>query len=311
MTLLCSCSGNLPEMGELESYLLRNAYRNSTCIVKASCISESDKDGYSIMNITETMAGHASGVIYIAQERISLSEEYIIFIDSVRADLHYDADECTTMQIRDDSVLWEGKKYSKEAAYKLLSECEMTLSFPFTTYFYETRADLYKGSSDIIVGRAEVDPVIEERNTYTQTGAVSRTKMTKCNIVTVHVISSLCGDLKSGDSVEVVFSPESVSSMTSASTLSTVSLAVRDIANLENSNYYIFFLDKTEDVKQNIYFPVNPVQGWVELDRDNIKCAEKNTLFDDCKQIKQLISELNLGTVQEPAHNTKTDPIGE
>lgn len=314
--LLCalfasSCSGRPPELSSTESYRLRMLYADSACVVKAVCSGAQSSSGYFLFDPYDVIAGAAPEKIEISADRLSSGSEYILFFDSTDEGTSYDDKNVTLIQLYKESVVWDGVRYSRAAVERILSECKSTLTFPFITYFYETRSDLINGCSNIIIGRPAGDVSIEERNTYTKADTVSRSKMMKCNITSVRVTASLRGDIPNGSEIQMIFSPESVSSMTDASTLNTVSLAVKDIAGLNRGGYYIFFLNKTDDSKQDVYFPVNPVQGWIELKRDSIAGAEKNSLFDDCKQLKQLISELNLSSSQDPVHNVKPNPIGE
>ena len=306
---LFSCTGKSPEFSSTESFRLTSLMRASYAVCDTVCTDVSD--GYASLTVRTTYAGEAQSELRCRSDKAAVGDEYVIFLNEKKDSLRYETGEFSYIRLSVDNAVWNGTSYSRTGLFRLLSQYKNTIRFPLGTYFYEKRSDLLKSSSYIVIGRLLHDPSIEERNTYAEDGNVSRSKMTKCFISQVTAIASLAGDIKSGTTLQVIYAPESVSSMTDASTLSTVSLAARDIPDLSGGEYYVFFLNKTEGAEQDFYFPVNPIQGWVSLVNDELSAAEKNTLFEDCKQLKQLVSELNLHSSQGQQRDSKNDPIGE
>ena len=67
----------------------------------------------------------------------------------------------------------------------------------------------------------------------------------------------------------------------------------KDMIMPEVGQYYVFFLKKGTDAKQELYLPVNPIQGWLGLENDMLRAAEENKLFSSCPDLKELVRELN------------------
>ena len=82
----------------------------------------------------------------------------------------------------------------------------------------------------------------------------------------VEVYGSLKGTLRYGQSIPVVYCPALCDEMTDAATLQSLPYDALDAAAPKKDGICLFFLVNSPDPKQDMYFAVNPIQGFAALD---------------------------------------------
>lgn len=309
---LFSCSRAKTVLNKTEEHKLQDIYRSSTVIAYAKCTGVSEQNGYASFETKKVLYGTVGDTFFFESSDMNVDSEYLFFLDTTNNKTQFNENIGVYMRRDGDVLCLNESEYTVNSIESYIREYSAVITMPAHTYFYDTRAKLLDNCTDIIIGRLNSSSKAETKSIYQKTEATSVERMMKCNSSSVSVISTLRGDIQRGSTIEVLFGPETVYSMTDISTLSTVSLQSKDIADLENGKYYIFFLNASLDPKQEYYFPVNPIQGWIYLNKDLLSAAEQNKLFEDCTQLKALVGELNSVSQQATAlRNDNTSPDGQ
>ena len=307
--LLFSCSYDKTELSSEQKFAASEMYRSSCACVRVKCKSSADSFGYAKFEVLNVLCGSCRDIIYVESEKCAEGDEYLVFLPDTDGE-RYVRKDISYLQIKNNEINLCGQAVNYSSVRNYITELNNVISVPYSVYYYETRSEMFAGCTDIIIGKPERKPETSERKVYSHTDTTSIDKSMKCTDISIRVVSSLIGDTVSGDTVHAVYMQETVSSMTDTATLNTVSLGVKDIGELIPENYYVFFLQKSEDTKQNYYFAINPIQGWVQLSADNITAADKNTLFEDCPRLKNLTAELRIASQQkESSHVGKTEVL--
>lgn len=295
--LFSSCSGRKDELDSLKKQELKHLYHDSTVIAMGKCVGYNEDGSMAKMTMTRVLAGSDSkkGDIYCANSKIELNAEYLMFLEQPVENTgnRYDADNCTVIEIEDDGLLWDQRTYALSDVMFEINGLNAVISVPAMTYYYDKRDEFLTNSEVIVVGKVMGMPEKKQTKLISRTTGATIENTMSCMRIEIEVTGSLRGSYGNGSKLQVVYIPELLSSMTDATTLSTVSMKESDVLSIGTTEYYIFFLEKSPDPKQEYLFPINPAQGWVTLYNDTIVAADNNTMMRDCTGFSQLVNEIN------------------
>ncbi|MBQ9949440.1 MAG: hypothetical protein IJO93_01820 [Clostridia bacterium] len=295
--LLFSCSNKTIEPDEMALHELKNMYMGASVIAYAECEGFAENDVYAVLTVKQTLFGNASvqSSVYCEKGNLLHGETYLLFLYGGRSvdKKRFDLSAYSAMKSEGDILIWNGHRYLRTSIEAKLSGYNSIVFMPPHTYFYGNIKELVKDSSDIIIGKPETSLKRSKHNVYSRTDAASIQNVLNVVRTEVKVVGCLKGELANDDRIEVLYIPELLSSMTDTQTLSTVSMKEKDMIMPEVGQYYVFFLKKGTDAKQELYLPVNPIQGWLGLENDMLRAAEENKLFSSCPDLKELVRELN------------------
>lgn len=292
--LLFSCSGEAEKTDDMMQHELRMLYKKSSAVLKAECNGYVSDDAFAVLSITQQLFGASESVVYCERSKKTpeAGKQYLLFLHSENTGKSYSSDEYTVMETDSDVVKWNKKKYALSDVEDALKSINDVVYMAPYMYFYDKREELYKNSDVIIIGKPSGNVIRSEKTVYSSIEAAAIENVLACIEHDIRVVGVFKGEYKNGDTIKMVYMPDLLSSMIDANTLSTISADVKHVLHLDAGEYYLFFLRKGSDIKQDYYMPVNLIQGWVKLDGDNFIRSEKNVLFDDCAQLSLFAADI-------------------
>ncbi|NLB61166.1 MAG: hypothetical protein GX802_01880 [Clostridiales bacterium] len=303
MLILSACGKRVSYVEPSEKVLLdaKLFYRQSSLVVFGSCTAATVKKEITFytIQISEVIAGEVddSRTIQVTAKSLDVGSGYLLFLVSTDDSDNYKMLNDTALKIKTDSVLWDGTWLSLNTILNELYSFASTITIPGTTYFYTKLKDLTTASDAIFIGKVIESPAISKTKVKSQVDGAIVENTVDASVVRVVVYGSVKGDLKYGTTIRLVNYPSAVSSMIDAISLDAVSLNHSNVMPLSNDSTYMFFIQKTKDVKQDYYFPVNPVQGWISVARDFVTVARFNTPLYGYKTLPLLIRDVRSSLV--------------
>lgn len=113
----------------------------------------------------------------------------------------------------------------------------------------------------------------------------------------VEVYGAIKGNMKYGDKVTFIISPDMGGSMIDAQTLKTVGGSFGSIPQLMLSRTYVFFALRGPDSKQLYYYPINPVQGYVRIKGEELWVNDSNELLAKYYALTPLVNDIKRALV--------------
>ena len=293
---LFSCAREPSETNDIMKHKLRMLYKSSSSILKARCMNYAEGNAYAVMNTEQVLYGFNYKSVYCKNSKLEKGRLYMLFLSGTTDQTdktRFDTDSYTAMEITGNAVRWKNKRYSLTDVEERLKDMNETISTSPYMYFYAKRREMIDDCDVIVIGKLSAATESKELSVYSATEAASTERKLLCHKSEIRVVGTLRGDFKNGDTIDMIYAPDFLSSMIDSETLSTISLSEPDMLDLTTGQYYLFFLCKGTDSKQNYYMPINPIQGWIQLENDRFICAEKNTLFENCSQLNIFVGELS------------------
>lgn len=290
--LFVSCAHRPRELDTRKRQQLNLLYEASNAIVRADCTDVDKEKGVSYITVSQSVSGKKSGSFSLKGSELEVGSQYLVFFTGWGEKGVYSEKEYTALKITDNAVVWDKKEYSSIDVLAKINEFDSVVSIYINSYFYEQRDKFLENCDVIVVGKVRSKTSRVDTKLRASTNGASIQNTLSCIRADIEVIGSIRGDYRNGDSITMMYAPERLSSMLDASTLSTVSMAERETLSLEEQKYYVFFLKKGPDPKQNYLFPINPAQGWARLANDILVTSEKNTVFRNADTLTKLIDEL-------------------
>lgn len=303
MLMLSACGKNVSYVEPSDKVLLdaKLFYKQSSLVVFGSCTAATVKKeiNYYTIQISEVIAGEVdnSRTIQVTGKSMDVGYGYLLFLEATDNSDYYKMLNDTALKISSNSVFWDGTWVNLNTILNELYSFASTITIPGTTYFYTKLKDLTTASDAIFIGKVLEAPAISKTKVKSQVDGAIVENTIEASVVKVVVYGSIKGNLKYGSTIRLVNFPSAVSSMTDAISLDAVSLNPSNVIPLSNESTYMFFTHKTKDVKQDYYFPVNPVQGWISVARDFVTVARFNTPLYGYKTLPLLIRDVRSSLV--------------
>ncbi|MDR1619792.1 MAG: hypothetical protein LBS18_03915 [Clostridiales bacterium] len=296
LAFLCSCAAPAlapmatPQQGGDERLLssVRTHYKNASLIISGVCAGSHIGAGggvcYDVI-ISEVFAGAArvGDYVHCASREMIEGDEYVLFL-SDGEDVHY-AEDVTGYELLWDAplhisgayLLLDGKQLLMGQFRDELKSLNNTISVPTPVYYYDDIASLAQSVDEIFIGRVTSLLTSVEGHTAAMrdSGSVEKTQYDDM-LVTIEAFGSISGALNYGQEVELIYYPRRVTDLLDAATLLPMRMPIGASSELKPGEVYLFFLIYGPDSKQPYMFFVNPVQGFVQLQGNDLSANAAN-----------------------------------
>jgi hypothetical protein len=107
----------------------------------------------------------------------------------------------------------------------------------------------------------------------------------------VQAFGSVKGNIRYGDSVELVYSRDMAANLLDSDTLAALAEKY-PVPLLREGELYVFFLNHGPDAKQSYMFPVNVYQGSVRLSGDTLYAPNSNAALEGYDSLDPLVRDM-------------------
>lgn len=281
---------------------VRTQYRNATLIVSGVCNGNHiDADGATCydLNITKIYAGKAStgDTIHCTKGEMIQGESYLLFLGQ-DDDVHFAEDTSgytllsnSPLPIVDREVIWDGKRLSLDSLQQEISQLSSVISAS-AIFYYDTLSALTQAADEIFIGRVEYMSDMKDKTFSIRNGGSVEKLQCNTSSTVIEAYGSIKGSFEYGQRITMIHCPERISGMLDASTLQHTEITVNQAPRLQEGSVYLFFLNHSPDAKQDYWFPVNPVQGYVQLSGDMLYVCNANKPLLPFQKLSPLVKIL-------------------
>lgn len=310
MAVLCSCAVpaiSASPIQTVDERVLSDArvqYHDASLIVRGSCMqTHTNATGHACSDllINDVLAGKADvgGIIHCTQGTMEKGKEYLLYLDENKADVNHAEDTAgyrlsadAPMEIVDSDVFWNGTRVPLSVLLDDMQQLSSVLSVPAPLYYYDDLKQLVDASSEIFIGRVISLPQMEEYTFSIRSGGTGEKAQSPASIAKVEAYGAIKGVLRYGQNIDLVHCPARIGELVDASTLKPLEYDSTQAAQLQEGEYYLFFLNPGVDSKQPYYFPVNPVQGYAEVNGEALSVSPANDPLGSYVQLTPLIQAI-------------------
>lgn len=297
---------------------VRTQYRNANLIISGVCKgSHIDADGATCydLSVTKIYAGNASlgDTIHCTKGEMTEGESYILFLGQDE-DVHFAEDttgytllSSSPLPIVDSEVIWDGKRLSLDTLQQEIDQLSSVISAP-AVYYYDTLSALAEATDEIFIGRVEYLPDMANKTFSIRNGGAVEKLQCNTSSVVIEAYGSIKGSLDYGQRITMIHCPERVSGMLDAATLQHTEITASQAPRLQEGSVYLFFLCHGPDAKQNYWFPVNPVQGFVPLSGDMLFVCNANKPLLPFNKLSPLVQVLQ-SSFNQSAQNAQSPAL--
>ena len=188
---------------------------------------------------------------------------------------------------------FENTLCSIESIKRDIEEQRKILTVPSQSFFYGDLSSLANACDEIVIAR--VISVTEPVDTLCRSVEKGESTLStlKQIFIRIRVENGFYGDLAYGDKLDVVLSPYNARPVINATDLTPKTVEVHPNAELEPGGRYVFFLQKSLDVKSDYYFAVNPYEGYVPVIGNAVTHRYYNDAMRGVNDIKELSALLH------------------
>jgi len=284
---------------------IRQSYRNASLVVRGVCVkTHADKFGTicADVEISEVIAGNtkAGSTVHCVSGSLKEGGAYLLFL-GINEDVHYAEDEVSFSVIEAEAVDYKGSSVIIKDTGMTLTEVrkefkklDAVISAPSTGYYYTTLAEMADAADEIFIGKVEDDPVFSDTSFRSQEGGGTVEQQLPADIVRVTAYGAVKGALKYGDAVDLVYAPAMSADVVDAATLTATTYAENAVPKLKGGGVYVFFLIHGPDLKQSYFFPINPFQGYVRVENDDLMVSFVNTAILPYTTLTPLVQDIRM-----------------
>lgn len=281
---------------------LRSQYREASLVVLGECVQTyADANGQKVndLKITEVIAGNAAtgDIVRCTNSAMEPGQSYMVYLKTGE-DVFHAEDELSygvlgeSIRLIDNELILGNSRISLSSVKADIVQLEKVINSVPQMYYYEDLKSLVDASDEIFIGKVKHLPELAYMQFNTRSaGATIETKMPAC-IATIVTYGSIKGALNYFDEIKLVYSPAMVKDVLDDLTLTSFSPGKGALPRLREDAVYLFFLVKGPDEKQNYYFPINPVEGYVELQASRLLPATSNRLLRPYTEVSDLVSDI-------------------
>lgn len=290
---------------------LRNQYREASLVAVGECIgSYADASGETIndIRITEVLAGDAAvgDIVHCLNNAMQPGQSYMVYLKTGE-DVYHAEDEKRfellggdPILLVDNELILGNSRISLNSVKTDVAALDSVINNVPQMYYYEDLRALVDASDEIFIGKVNYLPNFSSLQFNTRSnGASIESKMPAC-VATIISYGSIKGALNYSDQIKLVYSPAMVRDVLDDLTLTAFSLGKNTLPKLSEEGVYLFFLVKGPDEKQNYYFPINPVEGYVELMGNKPMPATSNELLSAYDDLSGLVTDIKNVMNQRP-----------
>ncbi len=284
---------------------IRQSYRNASLVVRGVCVSTHvDYNGAvcADVEISEVIAGDgkAGNTVHCTSGSLKEGGAYLLFLGT-NEDVHYAEDEVSYSVIDADAVDTKGSSVvikdtgmTLTEVRKELKKLDAVISAPASSYYYAALAELAEAADEIFIGKVEDEPDFLTTAFRSQEGGGTVEQQLPADIVRVTAYGAIKGAFKYGDKVDLVYAPAMSADVVDFATLTTTTYAENAVPKLKGGGVYMFFLIHGPDPKQSYLFPINPFQGYVRVENDDLAVSFVNTAILPYTTLTPLVKDIRL-----------------
>lgn len=308
MLLACACAvpaGLSQPTDDAEHALaaIRQSYRSAQLVVRGTCLqTHTDASGApcAAIEVDEVLAGSAKtgDILHCTASGLKEGGSYLLFLEQGE-DVHYSEDEIGFNVLASDAVETTGGMAKLKTAGITLAEVrteiarlDAVVSAPATNYYYTALTEMADAADEIFIGRVASDTALTTTSFRSQEGGGTVEQELPAALVRVEAYGAVKGALKYGDMVDLIYAPAMSADTVDAATLTAITYGENAVPMLRKGQICIFFLIKGPDSKQNYYFPINPFQGYVRLDGDELQVSYVNTAIMNYAELTPLVLDI-------------------
>lgn len=306
--LFCSCGrggdGQVP-LAASERILQdsKRLYKDAVLVATGVCVNTYvgiDGKTCSDVSITDVIAGSEAKdtLIHCADIDLKVSHEYLLYLsdspqrDDPDGEFMFAPVGGSAFEISDDDVIWYGNNIKLEEIISNMSDYNDIITVPDSCYLHTELSPLVSGADEIFIGKVTEAVPKDAIRVKSYSGNTSQVSTPQVSLTKITVLGSIKGKLKYGDDIQMACITDNVLSMLNSVTLEPESYVPGRVVLPKKNAYYVFFLIDGPDPKQPYYFPVNPIQGWVSLDKDVISPNHYNTALAHYTTLEALLNAI-------------------
>ncbi len=305
--------------GESRAILdLHAQYRSASLVISGVCVSDHKTpqgEACSDIEVAEVLAGEAEvgSVVHCKQGAMQQGEEYLLFLET-GADVNHAEDTPgytllseQMLPISKGEVIWNGNHIPMDTIRGEMAELQETINTLRPVYYYTELSALAQAADEIFIGRVISAPALQRRAFSIKNGGSVEKAQYDTSIVTVETYGDIKGALAYGKQIQMVYSPDCAAGMLNAATLQPVDLKKGAVPALCEGGIYLFFLSYGPDSKQPYLFPVNPVQGYVQINGEELYARQENEPLRVYSALTPLVAALQrelAETIEVPQNPT-------
>ena len=266
----------------------KRLYKDSALVITGQCMESyigGNGEPCSDIYITDVIAGSESPdeLIHCLNTELKQGREYLLYLSDEPQRTGADNETVfvpvgeSVFEISGNNVIWYGDRVRLEQIKQNMAEYNGIITVPGDVYLHPELGMLVSGADEIFIGRAAQAEPPEAREVKSYSGNTSQVSTPRVSVTSIEVLGSIKGTLRYGDMISMACITEDVLSMVNSVSLEVESLQPNGVTLPKENAYYVFFLIDSPDSKQPYYFPVNPIQGWVTLDKDSVSPHRDNT----------------------------------
>ncbi len=309
--VLCAAAVYIPDVissrvssaeGSHTLALLRGCYRDSSEVVFATCVvSFTSTNGGSTSRFTvdEVLGGDlVVGQTVSVSESASVGKSYLLYLKN-GGGADYAEDESGFATVTDGLVavsgsnaVYGGESVSLEALTSDISEQSTVLTVPAQSFNYDSLDTLAAAADEIFIGT--VVSVSSPEHTLCRSYEKGESVLNTLDVtyVTIRVVNGMGSTLSRGDTVTLALIASRVHSVISATDLTSVSFRSPILQPAEGSSY-VFFLEHSADEKSDVFFTVNPYEGYVRLEGNSLIRPYYNAAMKGMYDLRAFVLYLN------------------
>lgn len=266
-------------------------YRDAELVLLAACMRVTQTDEglpNARFTVDEVLAGKAeAGDVLSVPMNADPGKQYLLYLKTdPESGGGYVPVSDSAVTVEEGTAYLEGRSCTLESIREDMERQNSILTVPAQKFFYNDFPSLAAACDEIVVAR--VLSVSEPTDTVCRSARRGESVVSTLEQVfmRVRVENGLYGSFKSGDKLSVVLEPYYVRPVINATDLSvkTVSAPPESLPQVGRS--YIFFLLRSEDVKSDIYFTVNPYEGYVLLIGNTVRRPYYNTAMSEMNDLR-------------------------
>ena len=299
---LCACSSPASAVTDERAMAqIRQDYRSASLVVRGKCVelhNNADGEVCCDLEITEVVAGDADvgDRVHCTGADMWVDSSYLVYLTS-SGDVSYAEDEAaysivSALEIVDNAVTVSGVRIDYSVLRTDVRKLNSVIGAPGNFYYYSDVSALCAGADEIFIGRAGKVGELRDTDLRVSENGSTAEYTIPAAVTNVTVYGNIKGQYSYGDTVRLVYSPATSADIVDAVTLTAASYTASDAPKLSEGGLYMFFLIKGTDSKQDYYFCVNPMQGYITIDEDSIHAPYENIALKAYSKLDALVTDI-------------------
>lgn len=280
-----------PNETELPPASVSLLYRDAEKIVISTCMRTANPDAgrpLATFRVDEVLDGAAeAGSTFDIAAEAQLGGRYLFYLAPGEEDGEdYRIMTGQPVPVNGGTAEFENAVCSIESIKRDIEEQRKILTVPSQSFFYGEFSALANACDEIVAAR--VLSVSEPTDIPCRSvgGGESTFSTQKQVFIRIKVENGFFGGLRYGDKLDVVLSPYNGRPVINATDLTPKIVDAHSAHGPKAGSRYVFFLLRSEDVKSDYYFMVNPYEGYVALSGNAISHPYYNEAFSEINDLR-------------------------